>query len=132
MICVRPMEEEDVPELQRIHAREGWNYRFPEVATPLFPVRTVAEDMGRTVIASVVKVEAEVYLWMDHTWGTPAERWEALQEMHKEVIERANRIGFDSLYCVLPPEIAKSFGPRLEELGWSPDRGWPRFTYQLR
>jgi len=120
-------------QIAKLHEESGFNYTMPNVLTPLFPIRRVVYgERGELVAAAFVKVEAEVYLIMDHNYGTPAERWEAVQLINADLKANAARIGFDSLYCVLPPEIAKSFGARLVELGWERTRDWPRFTLEVR
>ena len=97
------------------HDSTEFDYRFPLLCgNPLFPIQRAGIQDGRTVIASAVKVSAEVYLWLDPNWGTPEERWAALKLLHKDVSERARQVGFEQLTCVLPPEIAQSFG-RSEE-----------------
>lgn len=87
---------------------------------------------GKIIGALAAKVEAEVYLWLDPQWGTPEERWAAVKMFHNDVTSKAAVIGFDQLYAVLPPEVAKSFGPRLIDLGWQESRPWPKFVYELR
>lgn len=119
-------------DIQQIHDDAGFDYRLPDfVGNPRFPIQRAISSNGRFMAASLVKVEAEVYLFMNHENGTPEERWEGLKLLHEDVVSRARKIGFDQLYCVLPPEIEKSFGPRLQELGWGKTRGWARYTYEL-
>jgi len=126
------MQLADIPVVARIHERTGFDYRLPAIwANPRFPIKQVGVADGRPVIASVAKVQAEIYLWLDPDWGTPQERWDALKELHAEVVAQAEEIGFDQIYCVLPPEIAESFGPRLKELGWCETRPWPHYTLEL-
>ena len=123
----------EVNDIIRVHEQSGFNYRFPSFqGNPLFPIQRTVSMNGRFVAASLVKVEAEVYLFMNHTVGTPEDRWEALKNLHEDVITKARDIGFDQLYCVLPPEIEKSFAPRLRQLGWEADRGWTKYTLELR
>jgi hypothetical protein len=120
--------------LKGLHERSGFDYKFPkDFRTPLFPVRmAVVNEANSPIVAAALKVEAEAYLWMDHSLGTPESRMEAFQMLHVDVVHQARTCGFDQMHCVLPPEIADRFGKRLEDLGWSPARPWPLFTYQLR
>lgn len=120
--------------IQEVHRASGFDYQFPkDFATPLFPLRRVAtDDAGRFVAALALKVEAETYLWMDSRYGSPETRWQAVQALNSDMIERARVIGFDQVHCVLPPEIAQSFGKRLEELGWVESRPWPLYVLQVR
>lgn len=132
MIEIRSLEPEDLTVLRRLHEGSGFDYRFPSLGSPLFAVKRVGLADNKVVIASVVKVEAEAYLWLDHEWGTPEERFAAVRQINDDIKDRSARIGFDQLYAVLPPEIADSFGPRLEEMGWLKSRPWPRFTMEIR
>lgn len=122
--------------IREIHRASGFDYQFPkDFSTPLFPVRRcVTDDSGRLIAAFALKVEAETYLWMDSEYGTPEARWEAIQALHADMVERARVIGFDQVHCVLPPEIAKRFGQRMEELvpKWEPARQWPLYVLQVR
>jgi hypothetical protein len=120
-------------EIRAIHAASGFDYICPNFpGNPRFPIQRVISNQGQFIAASLVKVEAEVYLFMNHEHGTPEERWQGLQLLHADVVNRARIIGFDSLLCAVPPEIEKSFGPRLKELGWDKDRGWPKYVLELR
>jgi hypothetical protein len=72
-----------------------------------------------------------VYLFVNRETTTPEQRFEGLKILHQDLLLRAREMGFDQLYCVLPPSVEKSFGPRLESVGWKADRGWRRFTIDL-
>jgi hypothetical protein len=123
----------EVNDIIRVHEQSGFNYKFPSFqGNPLFPIQRTVSMNGKFIAASLVKVEAEVYLFMNHTVGTPEDRWEALKNLHDDVVTKARLIGFDSLMCAVPPEIEKSFAPRLRELGWEEDRGWRKFVLELR
>jgi hypothetical protein len=120
--------------LEGLHCASGFDYQFPrDFDTPLFPVkRAVVNEANYPIAAAALKIEAEAYLWMDHTLGTPEQRMEALALLNADLATRARNIGFDQVHCVLPPEIAERFGKRLEDLGWKPARPWPLYTFQLR
>ena len=120
--------------MAEVHRLSGFDYEFPkDLDTPLFPVRrAVLNDANYPIAVAALKVEAEAYLWMDHTLGTAEDRMIALAMLNADVAKRARAIGFDQAHCVLPPEIAARFGKRLEALGWKPARNWPLYTFQLR
>ena len=121
-------------EIERIHRESGFDYQFPrDLETPLFPVKRAVVDNKNSLLAvAALKVEAEAYLWMDHTAGTPETRMEALNMLNQDVAHRARVIGFDQVHCAPPPEIAERFGGRLEALGWKLARPWPLYVFQLR
>lgn len=120
--------------LDDIHRQSGFDYRFPkDIHTPLFPIRrAVVNDANYPFAAAALKVEAEAYLWMDHSQGTPEERLQALELLNSDLAEKARVTGFDQVHCALPPEIAGRFGARLENLGWKLARPWPLYVFQLR
>lgn len=130
---IKDLGHTGVVKAARLHEDSGFDYSFPRmVGNPLFPLQRGMFDGNDLVLGAALKVSAEVYLWLDHEWGTPQMRWDALRKLHQDVTDKARQIGFDQLYCVLPPEVAKSFGPRLEELGWQGTRPWPMYTIELR
>jgi len=117
----------------RIHEESGFDYKFPQIDTPLFPIkRYVGNDANWPIAAAALKVEAEAYLWMDHAQGTPEERLAALEMLNADLADKARALGFDQVHCALPPEIAERFGARLETLGWKLARPWPLYVFQLR
>ena len=118
-----------------IHRASGFDYQFPkDFSTPLFPIKrgVVNGNDARAIACAALKVEAEAYLWMDHSYGTPEERLQALELLNSDLAERARTVGFDQVHCALPPEIAERFGSRLEALGWKLARPWPLYVFQLR
>jgi hypothetical protein len=130
-----PFSLESIAEL---HRASGFDYQWPrDFRTPLFPIkRAVVMDNhaagSRAIAVAALKVEAEAYLWMDHSYGTPEQRLEALELLNSDLAARARVIGFDQVHCALPPEIAERFGERLEQLGWKLARPWPLYVFQLR
>jgi hypothetical protein len=120
--------------IQQIHAESAFDYKFPcDLDTPLFPIRrAVVNDANWPLAAAALKVEAEAYLWLDSSGGSPQTRWEAIQMLNADLAERARVIGFDQVHAALPPEVAGRFGARLEELGWKLARPWPLYVFQLR
>lgn len=128
---IRDLENDDVETLKAIHRESNFDYLFPRLDDPLFLVKKVVEDEGRVVQGIALKLQAEVYLWLDHSWGTPEERWCKLQALTEEAKLAAWLRGLDCLVCVVPPEIADSFEKRLEAIGMERTRPWPRFTYDL-
>ncbi len=131
---VSELTAERLQAVAELHRQAHFDYQFPrDIETPLFPIRrAVLDDSGAIVGAAALKVEAEAYLWIDHAQGTPETRWKAIQVLQFDLALRAREIGFDQVHCALPPEIAKSFGPRLEDLGWKLARPWPIYTFSLR
>jgi hypothetical protein len=86
-----------------------------------------AAESPRIVMAVLLRLTAETYLLHDPAAGTPRQRWQRFLAMHEAVRQDAAARGLDDAQAFLPPRIAKSFGRRLERLGWRRDP-WPCFS----
>jgi hypothetical protein len=138
---IRDFTFADLDRVREIHAANGLPGNcFPELVTkndkdeevidPLFLVNAVVEQEGTTVMASFLKGISEVYVLVDHSQGTPEQRWQWLQELTAHMKREAWLKGLDSMTCWVPPEIEKSFADRLKDLGFirSP---WQSYTLPL-
>ena len=121
---IREDTEADLEPLRRIHARQGFDYAFPDLRDPIFVSKLVLEDdAGQVVMASLVRLTCEMYLLMDRdasessSAGSPQERFARMLALHQagERDLRARRL--DDAHAWLPPPIAKRFGRRLTRLG---------------
>lgn len=128
---IRDMQPEDVHTLSLIHKESGFDYGFPQLSDPLFIAKKVVEENGKPVQGIALKLQAEVYLWIDHSYSTPEERWCKLQALTEAAKLAAWQRGLDCLVCVVPPEIAETFEKRLTQIGMSRDRAWPKFSFDL-
>ena len=142
IVKIREYTEADLAALQRMHARQGFQYPFPNLRDPLFVSKLVLEDDdGRPVMASLARLTCEMYLLVDRdgneeTRGstcTPEnqrcgngahKRYAQLLALHdagqRDLMER----GLHDAHAWLPPPIAKRFGRRLAALGWMRDDAW--------
>ena len=69
---VRPYTSADLDALRRIHARQGFDYAFPDLGDPIFISKLVIDDAsGRPVCASLARITCEMYLIADPDAGTP-------------------------------------------------------------
>jgi hypothetical protein len=122
----------EVPELRRLHKESGFDFKFPEFENdPNFPIQLSLRHEGQLLAAVLGKTQCEVILFLNHFVGTPLERKTGLELLQLFLFHQARRMGLDELFCVLPPEVEKSFGPRLEAAGWVRDRGWTKYTRHL-
>lgn len=65
-MLVRAYTQSDLDALRRMHARQGFDYAFPDLADPIFVSKLVVEDDdGRTVMASLARLTCEMYLLVD-------------------------------------------------------------------
>jgi hypothetical protein len=139
---VREFAEGDLEALRRIHARQGFDYPFPDLRDPLFVTKLVMEDESREVAepgsqkgiagAALLRVTAEAYLLLDPELGTARERWNRILTLHAATERDAWRRGLQDVHAWLPPEIAEKFGRRLTRLGWIRDDRFRPYCKRLR
>jgi hypothetical protein len=132
-MLVRAYTESDLDALRRMHARQGFDYTFPNLADPIFVSKLVVEDYaGRAVMASLARITCEMYLLADPGAGNPRERYARLLELHRAGEQDLLARGLDDAHAWLPPPIAKRFGRRLASLGWLRDDAWTPYCRRFR
>jgi hypothetical protein len=137
-VLVRAYTQSDLDALRRMHARQGFDYAFPDLADPIFVSKLVVEDDdGRAVMASLARLTCEMYLLVDRDDGRPGAgnaraRWAQFLALHaageRDLVAR----GLDDAHAWLPPPIARRFGRRLESLGWLRDDAWTPYCRRLK
>jgi len=128
---IREFQLSDIERTREIHEANGLPENcFPDLSDPLFVVKLAVEHEGKAVMASFLKGASELFLVVDHNAGTPAERWEWLQQLTEEMKKKAWELGLDQMSAWIPPEIAESFEKRLIELGFTESK-WRCFTCNL-
>lgn len=141
-MLIRPAIDSDLPELRAIHARQQFDYAFPDLNDPLFLTKLVlvdgkpgqGTDASQTAIAgaALLRLTAEAYLLLDPEKGSPRERWQRLVTLHEATRRDALARGLADVHAWLPPRIAQKFGRRLQQLGWIRDDTWTPFCKRLR
>jgi hypothetical protein len=158
---IRAYADNDLDQLRKIHARQGFAYPFPDLSDPLFMTKLVlvGSDRGGAlggaqpgmavplkepeqgsavsgeqgiVGAALLRLTAEAYLLLDKDCGSPRERWQCLLTLHEATRREALARGLEDVHAWLPPEIATRFGRRLTQLGWVRDDAWTPFCRRLR
>jgi hypothetical protein len=127
---VRGYTEADLESLRAMHAAQGFGYAFPDLADPLFLVRSVLEEENRPRMAAFLRLTAEAYLLANPGEGSPRQRWRWLLALHEAVRREAAARGLADVQAFLPPRLARAFGRRLGLLGWRRDP-WTCYTRQL-
>jgi hypothetical protein len=131
-LLIRGYTEADLDALRKMHARQGFDYEFPDLADPIFVSKLVVEDdAGRAVMASLARLTCEMYLLADPGAGKPRERFARMLALHRAGERDLINRGLDDAHAWLPPPIAKKFGRRLEALGWVRDDGWTPYCRRL-
>jgi hypothetical protein len=136
---IREYTDADLEPLRRMHARQGFDYAFPDVRDPIFVSKLVLEDdTGQVVMASLARLTCEMYLLMDRdasecsSAGSPQQRYARLLALHQAGEQNLLARGLDDAHAWLPPPIAKRFGRRLTKLGWIRDDAWTPYCFRLR
>jgi hypothetical protein len=131
-MLVREYREGDLEALLRMHARQGFEYAFPDISDPIFLSKLVVEDeSGRAVMASLARLTCEMYLLADPQAGSPRERYARLLSLHNAGERDLLARGLDDAHAWVPPPIAKRFGRRLAALGWIRDDAWTPYCRRL-
>jgi len=127
-MLVREYSASDLESLRGMHARQGIDYAFPDLADPIFISKLIVEDgFGRPLMASLARLTCEMYLLVDRQAQTARERFESLLALHRAGEHDLHSRGLDDAHAWLPPQVAKRFGRRLEALGWLRDDAWTPF-----
>lgn len=127
---MRPYRPEDLDAIKRIHADSKLNYRFPDLSSPLFIVKTVVERAGKPTTLLAGKIDVETYLM---TSGTAAERLEDIEAAQESFLADLWAQGIDTAYCGVPPAVNRHFAKHMERLGWERGRqGWVNFFRDTR
>ena len=131
-MIVREYKEGDLDALRRMHAQQGFDYPFPDLANPLFVSKLVVEDdEGRAVMASLARLTCEMYLLVTPGEGKPRERYDRLLALHSAGERDLLARGLHDAHAWLPPPIANKFGRRLTALGWVRDDTWTPYCRRL-
>lgn len=150
MLRIREYTPADFNALRRMHDAQGFGYPLPNLDSPMFVSKLVLEDddYGSTsaekdasveggatsrpkiVMAILQRLTAETYLLHDPGAGTPRQRWQHFLALHDAARRDAAARGLDDVQAFLPPRIARAFGRRLSQLGWTRDP-WPCFSRQV-
>jgi hypothetical protein len=125
-MLIREYTPADLDALRRMHAQQGFDYAFPNIADPIFISKLIVEDdeSGRPVMASLARLTCEMYLLADPAAGTPRDRYARLLALQAAGERDLHARGLDDAHAWLPPPIAKRFGRRLESQGWLRDDAW--------
>jgi hypothetical protein len=127
---IRDYKPSDFSAVAKIHEESGIDYKLPDLESPLFLIKQVAEYEGKVVAALGALIQTEFYLWLSkEEWGTPEQKFSVLKELDESVISEVWLKGVDSAVLYLPPNMER-FGKRLEkDFGWSTPRpGWKAFS----
>lgn len=156
---IREYTPADLGALRALHAAQGFDYAFPDLADPLFVSKLVLEQgpgaqtlvcassqttqaeacaaAPRIRAAALLRLTCEAYLLLDPRGAAgkvrdaPRERWARIAALQEAASRDAWAKGLADAHCWLPPRIARRFGRRLESLGWVRDDFWVPYCKRL-
>ncbi len=129
---IREYTSSDLEVLRMIHVRQSFDYKFPDLQSPLFVSKLVLENgEGGIAMAALARLTCEIYLLTDPIQSSPRERLNNLITLHLAVRRDLIQRGLEDAHAWLPPKIARRFGRRLMKLGWTRDDKWTPFSIRL-
>lgn len=113
-----PFRNERGGDLEKLKAKSSKQYdkldepkRYDEAVT------FVDDGLEPRLVMRAAKV-AEVYLALDHEWGTPAMRWAMIEQGYREIQQRLKAKGYTTAYCFFPDGVPNGYIRRMvKELG---------------
>lgn len=125
----QPLSASDFSQVEKFHKKMGFDYRMPDLSSPLFVVKHgVYDENGQLLGAAAVRLQAEAYLWVDTNLPNRV-RLELIYALSRSLAVETWRAGLDCVVAYLPPNLPKSFKQLLKRLGWLPDReGWQNWS----
>lgn len=131
-MIIREYTEADYAQIKELHSASGFGYSLPSLSSESFFSRRIIGDDKSVAMAAFLKLSAETYLIADPQWRTPAWRMEALRQLQVVSASDAQQAGAHEMNAFLPPQIGKSFGRRLNKMGWTNYHGEEWRCYSLR
>lgn len=129
---IRPLTDTDIPTVTALHTQNGYDYKMPDLTSPLFPVKLLDLENGRVVAACALKLQVETYLWVDPAASTKV-RLRAIMELSKAVYGEAWKLGLDCMVAWLPPGLPPAFVRVLHKIGWARDRdSWHSWSKEVK
>lgn len=130
-MLIRTATDKDVSEIERMYHEQGFEYELPDLESPLFVLKTVAENgTGRPEMAAALRLTAETYFFMNRT-NPPPHAARMFLALHEETRKLAASLGLDDVHAWPPPELDKKFGHQLMRIGWKKQL-WPSYSRMVR
>lgn len=117
LIKVREWTDRDTEKVKEIHESMNIGYGFPEISSPLFFQKAIAEKNGEITGAGAIRLIGEAFLWIRGC--NSIEKGRALALIYPELRMKASKNGLEDVSAWIPPHIEESFAPILEGMGFS-------------
>jgi hypothetical protein len=133
MWVTRPFQPKDWATVRELHEAAGSSFEIPRRLEETIVVADEVTD--KAVLIQGCRVTRESYVWVDHTWGTPALRWRVFKEAHDEVIRELERKDIKDIHVWIKGTKTggdSSFAKRMmDELGWfAPE--WKSYSLRIK
>jgi len=126
---IRGIRPEDLAALKTLHKRMGFGYPFPDLK--IQDVGLVATNWhDKPMMAALAVPIVDCYLLIDPEATTPGARWETFKQLHQAMREELQKRGYRWAQADIPPQIDRSFGKRLNRLGWIKSE-WPCWAAEI-
>lgn len=107
----------------------GFGYPFPELRIQDVG-KVVTNESGNPVMAALAVPIVDCYLLVDPNSGTPGERLSNLRNLHESMRMELRERGYQWAQADIPLVIEKSFGKRLQRMGWFKSE-WPTWATEV-
>lgn len=116
-IVIRPYHPEDEGQIKDLHRIQGHDYPLPDLSSNM--AITVVEENGIVTHALALRKTAEAY-WIFDPKAPQRDIVGRMLILNKEVPRKARLLGFNDVFCWVPPKVAevKSFDSMLLNMGW--------------
>ena len=123
---VRPFRPSDAPQLAAMAEAAGFEYANPQ-NPHIEACMVVADDDDRPIMACAAERLVQLYLWTSEM--PPGAKLAAIRMLTMPLGDKLRELGYESAEAFIPPQIQKTFGRRLERLGWR--KNWPSWFRRL-
>jgi len=130
-VLIRTATEKDISEIERMYREQGFEYELPDLTSPLFVLKTVAENgRKRPEMAVALRLTAETFFFINRN-DPPQDAARMFMALHEETRRLAENLGLDDVQAMIPPELERKFGHQLKRIGWKKQL-WPLYSREVR
>lgn len=103
-------------------------YQFPDISSPLFFQKAVAEENGEISGAAAIRLIGEAFLWLAD--GSKIRKGRVLSSIYPIIGGKAKENGLEDVSAWIPPQIEPDFSEALHGIGFVPSP-WPCWSMKL-
>ena len=126
-MTIRKLRINDIPALRAMYEAQGFAYEFPDLNGPLMETTLVVADDDGTILAAVAAERLIQLYFLCGPTDHPATKLAIIRALHPAMADVLREKGYHSVEAFLPPELAATFGGRLERtFRWA--KNWQSWT----